>query len=123
MPVRRPKPSVLGSEMSFTAYDTARTSVDGGPSRGKSWLRALELTAPIPRNPQRLLSCVLEEWAEVSGETPALLSRRECMTYRELIECTNQCPRWALHHHLGRGDSVCLVMPNRPKYLAIWLGI
>jgi fatty-acyl-CoA synthase len=45
------------------------------------------------------------------------------MTYRALAERTNQCTRWALHHHLGKGDTVCLLMPNRPEYMAIWLGI
>jgi fatty-acyl-CoA synthase len=109
--------------MSVTAYDTARTSVHGDRSPAKSWLRALELTAPIARNPERLFSCVIEEWAEGLGDTPALLSSRECLTYRELANCSNQCTRWALHHHLGRGDTVCLAMPNRPKYMAIWLGI
>ena len=24
---------------------------------------------------------------------------------------------------LGKGDAVCLLMPNRPEYLALWLGI
>jgi fatty-acyl-CoA synthase len=109
--------------MSLTAYDTARTPVNGAASPAKSWLRALELSAPISRNPERLLSCVIDEWAEASGNTPALLSSRECMTYRELAERSNQCTRWALHHHLGKEDTVCLVMPNRPVYMAIWLGI
>jgi fatty-acyl-CoA synthase len=109
--------------MSLTTCDTARSSVDGAASAAKSWLRALELTAPIARNPERLFSSVIEQWAETSGEAPALLSGRECMTYRALAERSNQCTRWALHHHLGKGDTVCLLMPNRPEYMAIWLGI
>ncbi|MDQ2841504.1 MAG: long-chain-acyl-CoA synthetase [Acidobacteriota bacterium] len=109
--------------MSLTPCDTARTPVCGGPSPARSWLRALELTAPIARNPARLFSSVIEEWAETSGEAPALLSGRECMTYRALAERANQCTRWALQHGLGKGDTVCLLMPNRPEYMAIWLGI
>ncbi|MGI8959246.1 MAG: long-chain-acyl-CoA synthetase [Bryobacteraceae bacterium] len=109
--------------MSFTQCDTARTPACGGPSPARSWLRALELTAPIASNPERLFSSVIEEWAETSGEAPALLSGRECMTYTALAERSNQCTRWALQHRLAKGDTVCLLMPNRPEYMAIWLGI
>jgi fatty-acyl-CoA synthase len=102
--------------MSSTLCDTVRT-----PAR--SWLRALELTTPIAKNPERLLSSVIEEWAETSGDAPALLSRRESMTYRALAERSNQYARWALRQGLGKGDTVCLLLPNRPDYMASWLGI
>ncbi len=35
----------------------------------------------------------------------------------------NQYARWALDQNLAKGDVVCLLMSNRPEYLAIWLGI
>ncbi len=57
------------------------------------------------------------------GDTPALLSDRECMTYRALAERSNQYARWALEQGLAKGDVVCLLMTNRPEYFAIWLGI
>ena len=53
-------------------------------SPAKAWLRALELTAPIARNRDRVLSTVIEELAAQLGDTPALLSDRECLTYRQL---------------------------------------
>src|SRR5271168_4552630 len=109
--------------MSVTQFDTNRMPPSVGPSANKAWLRALELTAPVPRNPERLLSSVIEEWAEVTSDAPALVSGSECMSYRALAERANQCTRWALEHRLGKGDTVCLVMPNRPEYIAIWLGI
>jgi fatty-acyl-CoA synthase len=109
--------------MILTERDTARAQVYGGTSPAKLWMRALELTAPIARNPERLLSSVIEEWAETSGEAPALLSGGECMTYVALAERSNQCTRWAIRHGLAKGDTVSLVMPNRPEYMAIWLGI
>ena len=31
--------------------------------------------------------------------------------------------RWALDQGLAKGETVCLMMPNRPEYLAIWLGL
>jgi fatty-acyl-CoA synthase len=92
-------------------------------SVSKAWLRALELTASIARHPHRLLPTVIEERAAQFAETPALLSDRECLTYRALVERSNQYARWALDHGLAKGDTVCLMMRNRPEYMAIWLGI
>jgi fatty-acyl-CoA synthase len=86
-------------------------------------VRALELTAPIAKNPKRLLSSVIEEQAETSGDATALLYGNECITYRAFAERSNQCTRWALQHSLAKGDTVCLIMRNRPEYMAIWLGI
>jgi fatty-acyl-CoA synthase len=92
-------------------------------SASKAWLRALELTAPIARNPGRVLSTVIEELAARSGDAPALLSDRECFSYRGLAERANQYARWALAQGLGKGEVVCLSMTNRPEYFAVWLGI
>ena len=92
-------------------------------SASKAWLRALELTASIPRNPDRILPTVIEELAERSGDKPALLSDRECLTYQELGKRANQYARWALAQGLSKGDVVGLLMTNRPEYFAIWLGI
>ncbi len=89
----------------------------------KAWLRAMELTAPISRNPARILPCVVEELAEKWIDAPALVSSRECMTYRLLSERSNQYARWALAQGLVNGEVVGLLMTNRPEYLAIWLGI
>ena len=49
-------------------------------------MRALELTAPIPRNLHRIMATVLEEQAARANDAPALLSERECLTYGELTE-------------------------------------
>ncbi len=38
------------------------------------------------------------------------------------MEEANRYSRWALER-LAKGDVVCLLMPNRPEYIAIWLGI
>src|SRR5207249_1074588 len=92
-------------------------------SPAQVWLRALELTAPIANNPHRIFSTVIDELAEKFGEAPALLSDRECLTYRALAQRSNRYARWALDQGLAKGDAVCLFMPNRPEYMAIWLGI
>ena len=50
----------------------------------RAWLRALELTAPIPRQRERVLPAVVDELGHRLGDKPALLSDRECFTYFQL---------------------------------------
>src|SRR5881296_2338619 len=109
--------------MSLREGDAPATPAGNNRSAAKAWLRALELTAPIANNPHRIFSTVIDELAEKFGEAPALLSDRECLTYRALAERSNRYARWALDQRLAKGDAVCLFMPNRPEYMAIWLGI
>src|SRR5579883_1041106 len=97
--------------------------VAANPSPAKMWLRALELTAPIPDNPNRIFPNVVEELAVKFGGAPALLAADESLSYCELAERSNQYARWALDHGLLKGEVVCLLMPNCPEYMAIWLGI
>jgi fatty-acyl-CoA synthase len=97
--------------------------VQTNASPGKAWLRALDLTAPIPRNRDRILSTVMAELAEQYGDKPALESERERLTYRGLSERINQYARWALAQGIAKGEVVGLLMTNRPEYLAVWLGI
>src|SRR5437764_9920237 len=93
------------------------------PSAARAWSRALELTAPIARNPERIFPIVIEELANELGDAPALLSDGERLTYRALAERSNRYARWAIDRRLAKGDAVCLLMPNRPEYMAAWLGI
>jgi fatty-acyl-CoA synthase len=92
-------------------------------SPAKAWLRALELTTPIAKQPRRILASVIDELAETCGAAPALLSERERLTYRALAERSNRYARWALEQGIAKGETVCLFMPNRPEYMAIWLGV
>jgi fatty-acyl-CoA synthase len=92
-------------------------------SAAKAWSRALELTAPIAHNPSRIFPVVIEELSERFGDAPALLSDSEALTFRSLCHRSNRYARWALQQGIGKGDTVCLMMPNRPEYMAIWVGI
>src|SRR5947207_15026949 len=109
--------------MSLREGDAPATPAGSNRSAAKAWLRALELTAPIANNPRRIFSTVIDKLAEKFGEAPALLSDRERLTYRALAERSNRYARWTLDQGLAKGDAVCLFMPNRPEYMAIWLGI
>jgi fatty-acyl-CoA synthase len=93
------------------------------PHSNNAWLRALQLTAPISRDPGRVFPVVIAELAERFGDAPAVLSDRERLTYRALADRSNRYARWALDQGIAKGDVVCLLMPNRPEYLAVWLGI
>jgi len=89
----------------------------------RSALRALRLTTPIAKNPTRIFPNLIEDLAEKYGDAPALLSERETFTYRTLVARSNRYARWALEQGLQKGDTICLLMPNRPEYMAAWLGI
>jgi fatty-acyl-CoA synthase len=92
-------------------------------SAAKAWLRALELTAPIAANPTRTLPAMLDELADRRGDAPALIAETETLSYRALAARANRYARWALAQELAKGESVGLLMPNRPDYMAAWLGI
>src|SRR6185437_9753140 len=87
------------------------------------WVRALERTAPIERNPHRTLPVVIEELAGRYGSAPALASPEGTLTYETLAQTANRYARWALAEGLAPGDVVCLLLENCPDYLAIWLGL
>src|SRR5947209_8140592 len=89
----------------------------------KGALRTLRATTPIAKNPTRIFPQVVQELAERHGDAPALLSDRERFSYRELADRTNRYARWTLAQNLAKGDTVCLLMPSRPEYMAVWLGI
>jgi fatty-acyl-CoA synthase len=95
----------------------------GRDSPLKGWVRALEMTASIAQNPASTLPVLIDSLAERFGTAPALLSRNENLTYRELADRSKRYAEWALRQGLSFGDVVCLLMPNCPEYVAIWLGI
>jgi fatty-acyl-CoA synthase len=109
----------------MTLLDTDQAKPRGGGKDGAlhDWVRALEATAPIAGNPQRILPRVIAEMAKERGDAPALLSAQESFSYGALTERANRYGRWALAQGLAKGEAVGLIMPNRPEYMAIWLGI
>jgi fatty-acyl-CoA synthase len=92
-------------------------------SPAKAWLRALQATATVERGSAPIFPLLIEELAERFDSTPALESRGTTLTYRTLAQSAARYARWGLAQGLSAKDSVCLVMPNCPEYLAIWLGL
>lgn len=89
----------------------------------RGFFRALRSVRPLARTQTRTLPRLIDKLAARYGDTPALLSERESFTYRGLADRMNRYARWALTHGVEKGDVVCLLMPNRPEYVAIWLGV
>jgi len=114
----------MGSATSGTAAVAIAAGHDRvGESAASRWLRALELTARIDGEPLRTLPVVIDAVAEQFGVAPALVSDHECLSFAALAERSRRWSRWALAQGLAPGETVCLLMPNRPDYLAMWLGV
>jgi fatty-acyl-CoA synthase len=100
-----------------------RIPLRGGATPARAWLRALETTARATRDPQRILPRAVAEWALLYGDATALISDRETFSFRALEARMNQYSRWALGAGVAKGETVALLMGNRPEYFAIWLGL
>ena len=109
--------------MSSSPADGPAVAKTAAQTSSRVWLRALALTAPIEKNCTRVLPELVQDLAARFGDAPALLSVRERWSFAQLAQCANRTARWALAQHIGKGDVVALLMPNRPDYLAAWLGI
>ncbi|CAN5204692.1 long-chain-acyl-CoA synthetase [soil metagenome] len=94
-----------------------------GRTPALAWMDALAATAPIEGMPLRILPSVIWEIAQSQPGAPALLSDRETFDFGTLAGRINRYARWAWANGIGKGETVCLLMPNRPDYIAIWLGI
>ena len=95
----------------------------------KDWLfahgvfKALRRVTPMARQRDRTFADALEDLARRYGDRPALISDRETLTYAAYNARGNRYARWAMANGVAKGDVVCLLMPNRPEYAAVWLGV
>lgn len=93
------------------------------PKESADWLRALEYTTRAVEQRERTLGRILHELAGEHGERTALIGSGTTLSFAALSSLVNQFARWAVQNGVGKGDSVALLMPNHPHYLAIWAGI
>lgn len=89
----------------------------------RRWLNALALTAKFEADGGSTFPDAIEALGREHGDAPALLSDRERFSFAELAARSNRYSRWALELGLPPGAAVGLLMPNRPDYLAAWIGI
>jgi fatty-acyl-CoA synthase len=105
------------------ATAASMTAVAGGAvSASAIWTRALQRTAGITDDQAILLADIIDAHAAKAPDAPALLADHGSLTYGALSRRSNQFARWAIDRGLRAGDTVCLMLPNSPDYLAIWLG-
>ena len=100
-----------------------RDAGHGGPSVAKLWSRALEQTASIAKTPHRILATIVDEHAAARPNAPALVSDGESFSYAQLSTRARHYAAWTRAVGLRQGDTVCLLLRNRPEYMAAWLGI
>jgi fatty-acyl-CoA synthase len=86
-------------------------------------LRTLKRVTPIAKARDRVWPDAVADLAARWGDRPALLSDRETLTYSQYHRRGNRYARWAIANGVAKGDTVALLMPNRPEFLAVWLGI
>ena len=84
-------------------------------SPAKAWVRALEITAQATRDPARILPRAAAEWADKYVDATALISDQGRLSFRALEARMNQYSRWALGAGIARGETVALMMGNRPE--------
>jgi fatty-acyl-CoA synthase len=95
----------------------------GSASVSKAWVRALEATSQLGEHSLATLPTLIDERAARDGKAVALISDKTRLNYRQLARLANRYARWAMAEGVRVGDVVGLLMPNKPEYLAIWLGV
>jgi len=86
-------------------------------------LRTLNRVKPIKATPNRTMCERMEDVASRHPERVALISERETFTYGDYNGRANRYARFAKSEGIAKGETVALLMPNRPEYLAIWMGV
>ena len=70
----------------------------------KAWVQALEMTAPIERNPLVTLPVAIDALAAQFDAALALADDRKRMTYRELADTSTRYARWALRQRRSQAQ-------------------
>src|SRR5437763_16311015 len=89
----------------------------------KAWVRALERTSAVGRDPSVTLPVLIERLAGRFADAPALIGPEGTLGYPELAAAANRYARWGLARALAPGDVVRRLMKHFPQYLAHRLGL
>lgn len=66
---------------------------------------------------------VFQEFVSKTPEKPCLVLDDRVFTFREVNEYSNRIANVFHAHGYKRGDTVGLLLENRPEYVATWLGL
>src|SRR6516225_8727418 len=108
----------LGSQPRFSDADYAGSTtlslnagrisvgpVPGHSAANASWVRALEMTARVMRNPEITLPAVIDSHAERTGDALALICDDVQMSYRALAASADKFAAWALSQGMSKGET------------------
>jgi fatty-acyl-CoA synthase len=85
-----------------------------------AWARALSYTKNAAG---QTLPGLLDGLADSHVAAPALVSEHDAISYHGLAQRVNAYARWGLDQGFVPGRVICLLMSNRPDYVAIWLAL
>lgn len=88
-----------------------------------SALRTLGRTTKIAKNPHYTFPKMMEDLAREHADRPALIDADTTLSFRALNARANQYARWTQAQGVKKGECVALLMPNKPEYVAAWLGV
>ena len=89
----------------------------------RTWLRALETSAKLIRDPDATLAVVIDDLGDQFGVAPALISELDALSFEEMAARCRRYTRWARRQGLGSGDVVAVLARNSPDYFTAWVGI
>ncbi len=64
-----------------------------------------------------------EATVDRSPDTAVFVFEGQTLTYRAFDERANQIANWAIEQGFQSGDTVALIMENRPDFVATWFGL
>ncbi|MBL8559947.1 MAG: long-chain-acyl-CoA synthetase [Hyphomonadaceae bacterium] len=85
--------------------------------------RALKAYEPIEKEPALSIGKDIERTVDAYPDNIAIRFEGASMTYREFDARANAYAHWALAQGLKKGDTVALLMTNRPDYVCCWIGL
>ncbi|SFR91536.1 long-chain-acyl-CoA synthetase [Sphingomonas jatrophae] len=89
----------------------------------KRLMRGYARVAPFARDMAYTVADRLEERAADAGDAAFILFEEQRISFAEMNARANRVAHAAMAAGLKRGDTVALLMLNRPEYPMIWLGL
>lgn len=85
--------------------------------------RALKSYEPIESDPGLSIGKDIERAVDAYPDNVAIRFEGTSMSYRQFDARANAYAHWALAQGLKKGDTVALLMTNRPDYVCCWIGL
>ncbi|MFO1187577.1 MAG: long-chain-acyl-CoA synthetase [Alphaproteobacteria bacterium] len=83
-------------------------------------LRRIRVARP---DSHETLADIIETQARLTPGAPAIYFEDRILTYDDWNRAANRVARWALEEHIRRGETVAILMENRPEFLIAWTGL